>query len=258
MNLLAPNPQWLQQLGERAQGAPVRPRLPLAWRGAVIGSVEPPVLRQLRLPQLVETASAFNVEGDLGASLATVAEALRAHGFIRAWRNEQLAVRDESGALVATVERGAVRLLGIATQAVHLLGFAPNGDHWVQQRSFDKPDDPGSWDTLMGGMIGAGETVEDTLRRETWEEAGLELAQLESLAPAGEVVTRRPSANVPHGYVVERLTLYRCVLPEGVVPSNIDGEVAQFRRMPPAEVRERLERMEFTIDAALMLVQAQA
>ena len=39
---------------------------------------------------------------------------------------------------------------------------------------------------------------------------------------------RRPSANVEHGYMVERLAWYRCTVPEGVVPSNVDGEVAQF------------------------------
>jgi 8-oxo-dGTP pyrophosphatase MutT (NUDIX family) len=253
---LAPGAQWLRQLEERAQCEASSPRLPLVWKGVEIGSAEPWVLRQLQLAQLVETDAVFEVVGDLSPSLAATAEALRAHGFIRAWRNEQLAVRDESGALLGSVERGAVRLLGIATHAVHLLGFAANGDHWVQQRSFEKPDDPGLWDTLMGGMVGASETVQDTLARETWEEAGLKLSQLGSLAFGGEVVTRRPSANVPHGYVVERLTFYRCVLPEGVVPSNLDGEVAQFGRMAPAELRERLERLDFTVDASLMLMRS--
>lgn len=256
MHPLAPGAPWLQQLEARAQCAPLQPRVPLTWRGTAIGSAEPPVLQALKLQQLVERDGGIAVEGDLAASLATVAHALREHGFIRAWRNEQLAVRDASGALLATVERGAVRLLGIATEAVHLLGFSPGGDHWVQQRALDKPDDPGLWDTLMGGMVGASETVQDTLERETWEEAGLRLSQLESLVHGGEVLTRRPSANVPHGYVDERLVFYRCVLPEGVEPCNRDGEVAQFRRMPPAEVRERLQRLEFTIDASLMLVQA--
>ena len=255
MHTLAPSPDWLLQLGDRAQCPPSQPRVSLTWSGIPIGTAEPSVLRQLGLSQLVEHDTGFNIVGELGASLGVVAQALHVHGFIRAWRNEQLAVRDEAGKLLATVERGAVRLLGIATQAVHLLGTDASGSHWVQQRSFSKPDDPGLWDTLMGGMVGADESVQDTLERETWEEAGLKLAQVEALAPGGEVVTRRPSANVPHGYVVERLTFYRCVLPEGVVPSNQDGEVEQFRCMSSAEVRERLARNEFTIDAALMLVQ---
>ncbi|HEY8358978.1 MAG TPA: NUDIX hydrolase, partial [Ramlibacter sp.] len=56
------------------------------------------------------------------------------------------------------------------------------------------------------------------------------------------------------GYIVERLTWYDCVVPEGVVPVNRDGEVAEFRRMPREEVRQRLQADGFTIDAALMLV----
>jgi len=42
-----------------------------------------------------------------------------------------------------------VRTLGIATQAVHLVGTTPGGSVWVQQRAFDKAVDPGLWDTLM-------------------------------------------------------------------------------------------------------------
>lgn len=256
MPSVSPGPHWLEQLHARAQREPLRPRVPLTWMDRRIGSAEPQVLRSLKLPLLSDTEDGFELGGDLTASLAHVAHALHEHGYVPAWRGEQLAVRDDAGALLGTVERGAVRLLGIPTQAVHLLGFAPDGDHWLQQRSFDKPDDPGLWDTLMGGMVAASERVEDTLERETWEEAGLELRQLQALAPGGEIVTRRPSANVPHGYVVERLTWFRCVLPDGVEPVNRDGEVAQFRRMPVHEVRERLDRLEFTIDAALMLVSA--
>lgn len=255
MHPLAPGAHWLHELQERAQRAPLRPRVPVTWFGHTIGSAEPAVLGRLGASQVVQDEDGFEIVGDLTPSLAAVAIALRDRGFIRAWRDEQLAVRDAAGTLLGTVERGAVRLLGIATEAVHLLGFSPSGDHWLQQRAYDKPDDPGLWDTLMGGMVGASETVPDTLERETWEEAGLRLPQLVDLHAGGSVTTHRPSANVPHGYVVERLTWYRCTLPEGVEPVNNDGEVVQFKCMTPAEVRQRLERLEFTIDASLMLVQ---
>ena len=35
-----------------------------------------------------------------------------------------------------------------------------------------KANDSGLWDTVMGGMVAAGETVESTLARETWEDYG--------------------------------------------------------------------------------------
>ena len=108
----------------------------------------------------------------------------------------------------------------------------------------------------MGGMVPAGEDAASALARETLEEAGLALAQLRDVRLGGIVRTERPSATEPAGYIVERLTWYRCVVPDGVVPANRDGEVAEFRRMPAAEVARRLERDEFTRDAALMLLQA--
>jgi 8-oxo-dGTP pyrophosphatase MutT (NUDIX family) len=253
---LAPSPHWLAHLHSRAQREPQRPRAPLRWMGLPLGSAEPPVLRALALRELRETGEGFEVVGALTPALAAVAFALRSRGFVRAWRDEQLAVHAPDGTVLGTVERGVVRLLGIATHAVHLLGFDAEGRHWVQQRAFDKPDDPGLWDTLMGGMVGAGESTEQTLERETWEEAGLKLAQLQHLERGGLVITNRPSANVPHGYVVEALTWYRCVLPDGVSPRNVDGEVEQFRCMTPHEVVQRLEADQFTIDAGLMLVQA--
>ena len=50
------------------------------------------------------------------------------------WRNELLSVNDASGRSVAMIERAAVRPLGIATRAVHLVGWAEQGGVWVQQR----------------------------------------------------------------------------------------------------------------------------
>jgi hypothetical protein len=56
--------------------------------------------------------------------------------------------------------------------------------------------------------------------------------------------------------VVEHIDWYRCLVPAGVVPANQDGEVAQFRQMDREEVLARLERDEFTIEAALILTEA--
>jgi 8-oxo-dGTP pyrophosphatase MutT (NUDIX family) len=140
---------------------------------------------------------------------------------------------------------------------VHLAGFTPEGAHWVQQRAFDKPNDPGLWDTLMGGMVSAADTVATALARETWEEAGFRLEQLAQLRPGGCIATRRPSDR-PHGYVVEQLHWFRCVLPAGVGPVNRDGEVAQFARMPADEVEARMHAGEFTLEARLILRQALA
>lgn len=253
----AAGPDWIERLRAEAEAPPRSPRVPLTWAGQRIGSVEPGAMRSLGLPRLLrEAAAGWEVLGELTPALGSIAEALRANGHVRAWRNEQLAVTDELGGVLGSIERGATRALGIQTHAVHLLGFTRDGRQWTQQRAWSKPNDPGLWDTLVGGMVPAGESLEGALARETWEEAGLRFDQLQGIGHGGHVVTRRPSSEVAAGYVVERLDWFRCVVPDGVVPSNQDGEVAGFALLEEAEVTARLERGEFTVDAALLIVAA--
>ncbi len=262
---LEPGVQWLAALAAGADLPPRVPRVPL-WAGSArIGTVEPgffeealpaAALGRAGLVQAAPGREGWQVNGELTGSLAQLAAALRESGRAHAWRDEQLAVTDEAGRVLGTVERAVVRPLGITTFAVHLAGFAPDGRHWVQQRALDKPNDPGLWDTLMGGMVPASDSLTQALERETWEEAGLQAAQLQALRHCGRIHTRRPSADTGAGYVVEYIDWYRCVLPDGVVPSNQDGEVAQFRLMDRREVLSRLEQDEFTTEAALILVKA--
>ncbi|HSH89370.1 MAG TPA: NUDIX domain-containing protein [Ramlibacter sp.] len=198
----------------------------------------------------------WEIGGELTATLGELALAMRDAGVAHAWRDEQLAVTDRKGRVLGTVERAIVRPLGITTFAVHLAGFAPDGRHWLQQRSLAKANDPGLWDTLMGGMVPACDSLQQALERETWEEAGLRLDQLAQLAYGGRIATRRPSADVGSGYVVEFIDWYRCIVPDGTVPLNQDGEVSQFRLMDGSEVMHRLERDEFTTEAAVILLEA--
>lgn len=251
---------WLARLHQRGRSPPRRARLDLCWRGLRIGSLEPelPPLLQLSMLQPCSHAGApaWEVAGDLTAGLARIARKMADMGLLGAWRDEQLAVRDAQGTVHGTVERAAVRPLGIATLAVHLVGMTADGRHWVQQRAFDKPNDRGLWDTLVGGMVPARDTVEAALERETWEEAGLRLGRLRDLQHGGRVGTARPGTEVATGYVVEQLDWYRCTVPDGVQPHNQDGEVERFSLMETDEVRSRMLRDEFTIDAALVLADA--
>jgi ADP-ribose pyrophosphatase YjhB (NUDIX family) len=259
MSLLARHGDWLARLRAGADVAPVRPRVPLWWRGQAIGSVEPAMAAQAGGVGLWDQDHAgWHIAGaDLTASLARLALCLRDAGFAHTWRDEQLAVRDARGVLLGTVERAVVRPLGIATHAVHLAGVAPDGRHWVQQRAFDKPNDPGLWDTLMGGMVPASDSLQQALERETWEEAGFRLAQLRDLQWGGRVAIRRPAGDGQDGgYVVEQIDWYRCEIPAGTVPVNQDGEVAQFALLPGEDVARRLLQGEFTTEAALILAQA--
>lgn len=253
---LALDAAWLAALRARAQVPPRVAREPLFAGNARIGSVEPDFFARLKLPPALVRADAraWHVPAsDLTRALHEIALAMRDAGVAHAWRDEQLAVTDESGRTLGTIERAAVRPLGITTFAVHLAGFAPDGRQWVQQRSWNKANDPGLWDTLMGGLVSASDSLEQALRRETWEEAGLHLAQLRELRWGGRITTRRPATHVPGGYVIEHIDWYRCVVPEGVRPENQDGEVQQFALLDEAEVARKLLGDEFTLEAALVM-----
>ena len=150
-----------------------------------------------------------------------------------------LAVVGADGSALAVVERAVVRVLGITTWAVHLVGFAPDGRVWVQQRAFDKATDPGRWDTLMGGQVGAGESVAATLERETQEETGLAIAALADVRHADLITVRRP---VAEGYVVEHIEVFEATVPATLVPRNQDGEVERFECLSVAALRRAARR----------------
>lgn len=252
---LALDDAWFARLRARADTPPLVPRKPLWAGGARVGSVEPDFFPKLKLPASLvrEHAGGWQLQGEATRTLHELALVMRDAGRAHVWRDEQLAVTDDRGRVLGTVERAAVRPLGITTFAVHLAGFSPDGRHWVQQRSLDKANDPGLWDTLMGGLVPASDSLQQALERETWEEAGLRMAQLRELRHGGRVTTRHPSTDVPAGYVVEHIDWYRCVVPEGVVPANQDGEVQQFALLEASGVARKLLGDEFTLEAALVL-----
>ena len=192
-------------------------------------------------------------QNDVTTGLNQLADVLRDAGLAGAWRNEQLAVRNASGAQIGTIERGAVRPLGIATLAVHLVGQSTDGRFWVQQRAFDKPNDPGKWDTLMGGMVSARDTIETALERETWEEAGMNIADLKNLRYGGRQSNCRPSSDGAAGYMQELIEWYVATLPDGLMPINQDGEVAQFALIDEAQLLAGMQRGEFTLEASLIM-----
>ena len=76
-----------------------------------------------------------------------------------------------------------------------------------------------------------------TLERETWEEAGLHLTELDALRPLGHLQIRRP---VDEGYMVEKATLFQAVLPLRAQPANQDGEVAGFACLDADALRAEL------------------
>ena len=268
---------WLNRRRASACLPPRRARLPLWLAGQLAGSVEPGVFERLGTPEQLreryalvraKPTQSIQPEGwhvavapgqgdELSAALQALAVGLRDVDCCGPWRDEQLAVLNTQGQRLATVERGAVRVLGLATQAVHLVGFDRLGRMWVQQRSLDKANDPGLWDTLMGGMVSAADSLQEALARETWEEAGLRVDQLLDVRYGGHVDFNRPSHEAGGtGYMIERIDWFQCTVPEGLAPDNQDGEVAQFELLPLEPLRERMAQDGFTLEATLIATAA--
>lgn len=259
---------WLEKLRDEAQRPPALPRMPLLWNGQVIGTVAQGFLERAgvdflrgqritfthkKTPGLGEAWSFTAPDASFG--LNALAQLLRENGHSGPWRDEQIAVCTPQGQRVATVERAAVRVLGVTTHAVHLIGLAPDGRMWVQQRSDSKPNHPGKWDTLMGGMVAATDSLEQALARETWEEAGLDVAALEQLQHGGHAMFSCPSDEVTGdvAYMRERIDWFSATVPKGMKPRNQDGEVQKFQCIENTTLLSWLEKGKFTPEASLVL-----
>ena len=250
---------WRDRLEARVHELPARPRVPLCAGKArdCIGSLEPALAARMRNAGLPlrpgEPGEDWWLDGAVDDGLRGLAEWLRDQRLATRWRGELLDVHAISGAWVGRIERSAMRALGLVTRAVHLIGRDAAGAFWVQQRALDKATDPGLWDTLMGGLVSAGESIETTLRRETQEEAGLDVADLRKLSRVDRLEVRRP---VDDGYMIEVLDVFEAEVPAELTPCNRDGEVERFERLPRPELLARLQEDAFTLEAAWILARA--
>jgi len=246
------------RLVRRAQQLPPAGARPVTIAGRVGGWIGPVALDAVAdlpgvhvEPEAVHFTAAPSVRLNLDAVLRGVALALRDAGCIRAWRGELLDVMAE-GRPLGRIERGAVRPLGLLTQAVHLNGWAPDGRLWVARRALDKSTDPGLWDTLAGGLVAAGEDPASALLRESFEEAGLPAVALAAHGPLRTVL--RMHRRLDDGYQVENVLNSDCVLDEGVVPHNLDGEVLEFRCVAMPELWDMITHGAFTLEAELAIL----
>lgn len=193
------------------------------------------------------------------AALADIAQALRDQGEFPAWRDEPYAVAPMFGASPAfLIERGAARWFGVRTWAAHVNGVVQQDDGpqlWFARRSLDKGIDPGRLDNLVGGGIAAGARVDETLRKEAWEEAGITADVAQHARPAGAVHVRRV---LPDGLQRETVFVHDLTLPADFLPQNQDGEAIEHRLvdLDTAAQLIAIERGpdEVTVDASLVVL----
>ena len=247
-----------QSLHARIQQLPPAGARPLTVKGRVSGWITARATQVIDgLPGVKVTHEAVHIAASAGHGLMLdqvlehIANALKEGGCLRGWRNELLDVVGE-GQVLGVIERAALRPLGLLTRAVHLNAWTPDGRLWVARRAPTKSTDPDMLDTLVGGLSGAGESLDNSLLRESHEEAGLLPEMLAGRTPI-RVITRM-HRRLPEGYQVEDALVSECVLAHDVIPANQDGEVSEIMALPVDEVWARVLADEFTLEAELVVL----
>lgn len=226
--------EWLRALGAPASEHPSGLRLP--WT---------PVSQEVLLDRL-------NLQ-------------LRQAGLIPGWRDERFALwpldlprhlcrHGAEGRPMLRMERAAARFWGSLTLGAHCNGWVagPGGRPamlWIGRRARHKATDPGRLDNLVGGGVPDGQSPDEALWREGWEEAGFGLDRMRSARPSGVIELLH---DLPEGLQRECLHVYDLEMQPAERPVNQDGEVAEFLCLPVQEALERAAMGEMTLDAALV------
>jgi 8-oxo-dGTP pyrophosphatase MutT (NUDIX family) len=246
-----------------SHAGPELPALPFYVKEHIVGWLRPSFADRLRRwPHVFEVGDAFaamKVRPDTAQArseaMAAVARELARDGVIAGWRDEPISVAERYGAPeLFRVERAASRHFGFVAYATHVNAFTRIGGlvHvWIARRSPQKAIDPDKLDNLVGGRISAGMSVDETLRKEAWEEAGIPPALLSDVSCVGAV---RVEYSVPEGLHREIMFVHDLWLPQDFKPENQDGEVSEIRRMPVEEVIASILAGEFTLDAGAVMV----
>lgn len=88
---------------------------------------------------------------------------------------EWLPIVNDEGMVIGKAPRSAChRGEKLLHPVVHLHVLNTQKHIYLQKRPLDKLVQPGKWDTAVGGHISDGEKLEKALKREAWEEIGLE------------------------------------------------------------------------------------
>lgn len=214
--------------------------VPLSLGGKRIGWLRPELAARLAAWPAVFASGPDKVVLLRPDALSPVVEELAQEGFIPGWRNERYRIAE-----LFDIERAAARPFGLTTRAVHVNGISFDGRMWLARRASTKPIDPGMLDNLVGGGISVGFSLEQTLVKESWEEAGIP-AELARAARHGASLS--VLREVPEGVQSELIESYDLELPESFEPKSQDGEVSEFMLLPFAQV----EREMLTYEAGLV------
>lgn len=229
-------------------------RLPLQIGAAVAGYVSPTFAEVLAsFPGVTRDAERVTLHDP--AALPAIARDVAGRGFGR-HRGEAFDVRTEpGGAVLTTIDRGALPVFGVMAEGIHANGLVRRADGlhlWVAKRAADKALDPGKLDHIVAGGMPAGMTPFETWVKEAAEEAAI---------PPDLAATARFTGTVsyamdrPEGLRRDVLHCYDIELPESFIPTPADGEVEGFALWPVARVIAAVrDTDDFKFNVSLVLI----
>jgi 16S rRNA (adenine1518-N6/adenine1519-N6)-dimethyltransferase len=131
--------------------------------------------------------------------------------------NERFPIVDRNDRILGHAKRSEVHGNNLRHRAVHILIFNQAGEVYLQQRSRWKDRHPLKWDSSAAGHVAAGESYDETARRELEEELGVTVA-LQKIAklPASQQTDQ------------EFIWLYRGLISGDLVPNRSEIEQGAF------------------------------
>jgi 16S rRNA (adenine1518-N6/adenine1519-N6)-dimethyltransferase len=131
--------------------------------------------------------------------------------------NERFPVVDKNDRVRGYASRAEVHGNNLRHRAVHILIFNQVGHMYLQQRSRWKDRHPLKWDSSAAGHVTAGESYDETARRELKEELRLEV-------PLERIFELTASSRTDHEFIRG----YRGVVSEGLGPNKCEIERGAF------------------------------
>jgi len=249
----------------RACNPPVtEPFLPWYIEDQVVGRVRPALAEALRAhPEVFRVEATHLVLNPAlddfesrSRALARVGEALAQAGVVTPPMGEPYPVspggREEA---LCVMDRAVAAWFGVRSFGQHLNGYVRTErgvEMWLGRRARDRLVYPGRLDQLVAGGLPWGVSLEENLRKECMEEAGMAPELADRAVPVGLVSYNRVAER---GYRPDVLYCYDLELSPDFEPRNSDGEVESFIRLPLDEVARLVRQTdEFKLNCNLVIV----
>lgn len=150
------------------------------------------------------------------------------HPAASVMEEERFPVVDKNDRILRYARRSDVHGNNLRHRAVHILIFNPAGEVYLQQRSRWKDRHPLKWDSSAAGHVAAGESYEETARRELEEELGINVPLEKVLEIPASARTEQEFVRLYRGKTRSKPIVNRSEIETGAFfpPAIIDGWVA--------------------------------